>query len=143
MPANGYPQLWDMDWTDEQLVVEGWEMHTDPQWFRWLVLHPAVGHRLGWTPDPTELFCWPGHNGAWRARSIRRARGQLSHQPPRHAYCAEGWQVALSETGLAELRQAFGPLQRELLVQRTLPARARDDRLVAQTSSYYVSLTDQ
>ncbi len=141
-PANGYPELQDLAWTDEQLVVEGWEMHSDPPWHRWLALHPAVGRRLGWTSDLTELFCWRGDDGAWRARSIRRARGQLSHQSPGHAYCAEGWQVVLSDTGLAELRQAFGPLRRDLVVQRTLPARPREDRPAAETSRYRVSLTE-
>ncbi|WP_189198447.1 ATP-binding protein [Micromonospora fulviviridis] len=141
-PANGYSQVRDLAWTDEQLVVEGWEMHTDPPWYRWLALHPAVGRHLGWTPNPTELFCWNGDDGTWRARSIRRARGQLSHQPYSHAYCAEGWQVVLSDTGLAELRQAFGPLRRHLLVQRTLPARPREDRPAAETSRFRVSLTE-
>ncbi len=117
-------------------------MHTDPPWYRWLALHPAVGHRLCWILDPTELFCWNGGDGTWRARSIRRARGQLSHQPPGHAYCAEGWQVVLSDAGLTEFRQAFGPLRRNLLVQRTLPARPREDRFAAETSHFRVSLTE-
>ncbi|MFI7650347.1 hypothetical protein ACIBTZ_30335 [Micromonospora sp. NPDC049460] len=141
-PANGYLRARDLTWTDEQLVVEGWEMYTDPPLYRWLALHPAVGHHLGWTPDLSELFCWNGDDGTWRARSIRRARGQLSHQPPGHAYCAEGWQVVLSNTGLAELRQAFGPLRRNLLVQRTLPARPREDRPAAEAGDYRISLTE-
>lgn len=141
-PANRYPQLRNLDWTDEQLVVEGWEMHTDPPWYHWLALHPAVGRRLRWTPDVTEPFCWHGDDRLWRARSIWRARGQLSHEPPGHAYCAEGWQVVLSDAGLAELRQAFGPLRRDLFVERTLPARPREDRPAAETSSYGVSLTE-
>jgi hypothetical protein len=109
---------------------------------RWLALHPAVGRRLRWTPDLTELFCWHGDDGLWRARSIRRARGQLGHPSPGHAYCAEGWQVVLSDTGLAEMRRAFGPLRRDLLVERTLPARPREDRLAAETSHCGVSLTE-
>ncbi len=140
--ANGYPVLWDVAWADEQLVVEGWEMHSDPPWFRWLALHPTVGSRLGWTPDGTEMFCWRGGDGAWRARSLRRARGQLSHGSPGHAYCAEGWQVVLSNTGVAELRQVFGPLQRDLVVQRTLPARPRENRPTEETSQYRVPLTE-
>ncbi|WP_089245801.1 ATP-binding protein [Asanoa hainanensis] len=141
-PANNYSQVPDLVWADEQLVVEGWEMHTDPPWYRWLALHPAVGRHLGWTPDVTELFCWHGDDGTWRARSIRRARGQLSHQAPGHTYCAEGWQVVLSDTGLAELRQSFGPLRRSLLVQRTLPARLREDRPAAETSRYRIPLAE-
>jgi hypothetical protein len=140
--ANDYPELHDVAWSDEQLVVEDWEMHSDPPWHHWLALHPAVGRRLGWTPDLTELFCWHGGDGTWRARSIRRARGQLSHPPPGLAYCAEGWQVVLSDTGLAELRQTFGPLRRELVVQRTLPARPREDRPAAELNSHRVPLTE-
>lgn len=141
-PANGYPELRDLTWTDEQLVVEGFEMYSDPPWQDWLALHPAVGSHVGWTPDLTEPFCWLGEDGAWRARSIRRARGQLSHQPPIHAYCNEGWQVVLSNAGLAELRQAFGPLRRDLVVKRTLPARPRENRPAEETNRYRVSLAE-
>lgn len=142
LPADSYPELWDLDWADEQLIVDGWEMHSDPPWHRWLALHPAVGYQLGWTPDPAQLFGWHGDDGTWRARSIRRARGQLSHRPPSQAYCAEGWQVILSESGLVELRQAFGPLRRELAVHRTLPARPRADQPTAETSSHRIALTE-
>ena len=140
--ANGYPKFRDTVWTDEQLVVEGCEMHSDPPCFLWIALHPAVGYYVGWTPDRTDLFCWHGDDGAWRARSIRRARGQLSRQASSHTYCAEGWQVVLSDIGLAELRQAFSRLRRELLVQRTLPARPREDRPINETSDYRVPLKE-
>lgn len=140
--ANGYPELHDVAWSDQQLVVEGWEMHSDPLWYRWLALHPAVGHRLGWVPNRTEPFCWHGDDGAWRARTIRRARGQLSHQPHGHAYCAEGWQVVLSDIGLADLRQKFGPLRRELVVQRTLAGRPHEDRPGAETNSHRIPLAE-
>ncbi|GGJ88273.1 hypothetical protein GCM10010123_17330 [Pilimelia anulata] len=141
-PATDYSRARYLAWADQQLVVEGWERDTDPPWYHWLALHPAVGHHLAWTPDLTEPFCWHGDDGGWRARSIRRARGQLTHQPPSQAYCAEGWQVVLSDTGLAELRQAFGPLRRSLLVRRTLPARPRDDRPAAESSRYCISITE-
>ncbi|MEU9823477.1 hypothetical protein ACIGG9_29815 [Pseudonocardia alni] len=142
-PAREYPRCRGLDWTDQQLVVEGWEMHSDPPWYHWLALHPAVGRFLGWTADPAELFCWLGSDAAWRARSHRRARGQLSHQPPDNSYCAEGWQVVLSASGLAELEQAMGPLRRELAVKRTLPARPNDDRPTAETSHFKLLLVEQ
>jgi hypothetical protein len=141
-PVNDYPALRDLAWMDEELVVEGLELYSDPPWLHWLALHPLVGRRLGWEPDLTEPFCWHGADATWRARSIRRVRGQLSHQPPLHTCCAEGWQVVLSEAGLKELREAFGPLRRELLVERTLPARPRNGEPTAETSNHSVSLKE-
>lgn len=142
MPANNYPELSYVNWTDEQLVVESREFYSDPPWHGWLALHPAVGRHLGWKPDKAEPFCWLADDGVWRARSIRRARGQLSHQPPGHTFSAEGWQVVLSSAGLIELREVFGPLRRELVVRRTLPPRPRENRPTAETSRHNVLLSE-
>lgn len=141
-PANDYVMGRDLLWSHRELIVEGWEMSSDPPWSRWLALHPAVARLLGWTPDPTELFAWVGDDGAWRARSVVRSRGQLSHQPYAHTYCAEGWQVVLSSTGLAEIRGVFGSLQRVLTVERTLPARPRDESPAADTSRFRSPLVE-
>lgn len=82
-------------------------MLDDSRWIGWLALHLAVGVHLGWQPHPGSPFAWLAADSGWRARTVRRARGQLSHQPPATAYCAEIWQVVLSELGLAELRTAY------------------------------------
>jgi hypothetical protein len=132
--AGLYPELGDVDWENQPLVVQGWERHTDPPYCSWLALHPAVADQLDWIPD-SELFAWRGEDGAWRARTVRRVRGQLSHAPPGHTYCAEVWQVVLSDLGLAELRQGFGPLRRELEVEREMPARPREARPNAERAS--------
>ena len=105
--ASGYPDQLLLDWADEELVVHGREAHSDPPWLDWLALHPSAAARLGWIPDPDKLFAWLGRDGAWRARTLRRARGQLSHQPPATAACAEGWQVIISDAGYAELLATF------------------------------------
>jgi hypothetical protein len=133
-PAGTYPNLADVDWSDQPLVVQAWELYSDPPYLNWLALHPAVPTQLGWVQDG-DLFAWRGEDGAWRARTVRRVRGQLSHSPPAHTYCAEVWQVILSDIGLAELRQRFGPIDRELEIERELPARPREDRPSPEQSS--------
>ena len=105
--ASGYPDRLFLDWADEELVVYGREAHSDPPWLDWLALHPSAAARLGWVADPDKLFAWLGRDGAWRARTLRRAHGQLSHQPPATAACAEGWQVIISDAGYAELLATF------------------------------------
>lgn len=125
--ANGYPGLRYLEWADEQLVVASWQPHSDSPYQWWLALHPEIGRILDWIPDTTELFRWLGNDGTWRARSVCRARGQLGYRRLSRSYCAEGWQVVLSDSGLADLGRAFGPLRRELVVQRTLPARSLDE----------------
>lgn len=134
-PATRYPALTDLSWNDEQLIVDAWEPHTDAPWACWLAFHPAAAGRLGWTPDPTEPLRWNGPDGHPRAATVRRARGQLSHPPPGHAYVAAGWQVVLTAAGLSELKAAVGPLSRDVTVERTLPARPRDERPDAQTAT--------
>lgn len=133
-PAGFYPDLDDVDWVNQPLVVEGWEPHTDPRYLNWLALHPAVADQLDWIPDG-ELFGWCGADGFWRARTILRVRGQLSHAPPAPTYCAEVWQVILSDRGLAEVSREFGPLRRELELERQLPPRPREDRPDGEQSS--------
>lgn len=142
MPANDYPALQSLEWTGEPLIVQGMEEYSDSPWHSWLALHPAVGRHLGWEHEPNETFGWRGRDGAWRARSIFRARGQLSHRPPSRAFCAEGWQVVLSGAGLAEMCEVLGPLRRVLSVERTLPARPREGRPSAENRRVRVSLTE-
>lgn len=141
-PANDYLRGHGLLWSHQELIVEGWEIGTDPPWSRWLALHPAVARSLDWRPDPDQLFAWVGDDDVWRARSIVRARGQLSHQAYAHTYCAEGWQVVLSRSGLAEVREAFGPLRRVLQVERTLPARPRDERPIDETNRFSAPLAE-
>ncbi|MEU3466095.1 ATP-binding protein [Streptomyces sp. NPDC006733] len=123
-----YPAGRSLDWADKELVVHGYEDWTDAQHRDWLALHPAVGAELGWKHDPCELFTWRGEDGHWRARTVLLVRGNLSHQPPRHATCTVTWQVQLSETGYAELNTAFPKLKRTLTTTRTLPASRRKRR---------------
>jgi hypothetical protein len=120
--ANEYPNLPDITWDEEQLVVHGWETTSDPRWDDWLAIHPSVARQLRWIAGD-EPFSWHGPDGQWRARTILRVRGQLSHQPPIHTYCARVWQVLISETALIELNSKFGHLIRSMQVTRTLPAR--------------------
>lgn len=139
-PATDYPDLMDLEWSNRELVVRGNERASDSPMLGWLALHPAVGAVLGWVVDDQELFRWSGRDGNWRARSVYRVRGQLSHHPPRAAFCAEGWQVLLSEQGVDELQQAFGAVRRWLTVRRTLRANARDGRPDEQTRVSRVEL---
>jgi hypothetical protein len=73
--AHLYPRRLALDWSHEEFVVRGHESNTDARWLEWLALHPAVGFRLGWEPDPDELFAWRGADGNRRARTVRRAVG--------------------------------------------------------------------
>jgi ribosomal protein L29 len=123
-----YPAGRSLDWTDMELVVRGYEDWTDARYRDWLALHPAVGAELGWHHGPGGLFTWRGEDGQWRARTVLLVRGQLSHEPPRHATCTETWQVQLSEMGHAELSSAFPKLKRTLTVTRTRPASRRKGR---------------
>ncbi len=127
--ARSYPSCPDARWRDRELVVRGREHWTDVPWHEWLAIHPRVATELGWRLGGGRPFTWIGTDDRWRAQSIRRARGQLSHQPPGRAYCGEVWQVVLSNEGVAELRAVFGPLDRTILVTRTLPARPREGRM--------------
>jgi hypothetical protein len=127
--ADAYPDLPGLDWTDEELVMHGVVGHSDARWLEWFGLHPSAGYQLGWLPDDTEPFAWQGPDGNWRARTIRRARGQLSHRPPARTYCAEVWQIVVSDAGLADLRSTFGSLTRTFEVKRTLPAQPREGRM--------------
>ena len=108
-------------WTDKELIVHGYEGHSDAHWLDWLAVHPSAAARLGWTADPGELFAWYGPDGTWRARTLRRAHGQLSHQPPGTGACAEGWQVVVSDIGYAELLTVFPEMTRTLYLSRKLP----------------------
>lgn len=126
--ASRYPDHLLLDWTDEELIVHGYEEHSDARWLDWVAFHPSAAARLGWTVDPDELFAWYGPDGTWRARTLRRAHGQLSHQPPGTAACAEGWQVVVSDIGHAELLTVFPLMTRTLYLSRKLPANRRESR---------------
>ncbi|KAB2351594.1 ATP-binding protein [Actinomadura rudentiformis] len=139
--AMGYPDRMSLGWSGEELVLRGREPHSDPPYFDWLAMHPAAAARLGWLPNPDELFAWRGQDGGWRARTIRRARGQLSHQPPANTACAEVWQVVLSDIGRAELSRTFPGIARKIHVTRTLPANRRL-RLVEETASAQASIQE-
>ena len=84
--------------------------------------------KLGWELAENVPFGWNGRDGVWRARTLRKVRGQLSHQPPLRTYCAEVWQVVLSDIGRRELIAMFPTIRRSLYVTRTLPARPRESR---------------
>jgi hypothetical protein len=140
--AHRYPRRLRLDWSHEELVVYGRELSTDARWLEWLALHPAAGFRLGWEPAPDDLFTWRGTDGDWRARTVRRARGQLSHQPSAAAACAEVWQVVLSDTGRTELLAAFPATTRTLALTRTLPANARETRPEDETAVAQVLLSE-
>jgi hypothetical protein len=137
-----YPDRLDLNWGDKELVVRGFEMDSDPPWHDWLALHPAVGMELQWEPDPGYLFAWIGLDGSWRARTVRRARGQLTHQPPAKTACAEVWQVVLSDTGRVELLSAFPETTRTLRLTRTLPASARESRPEVENSTSKAALPE-
>ena len=126
--ASRYPDHLLLDWTDKELIVHGYEGHSDAHWLDWLAVHPSAAARLGWTADPGELFAWYGPDGTWRARTLRRAHGQLSHQPPGTGACAEGWQVVVSDIGYAELLTVFPEMTRTLYLSRKLPANRRESR---------------
>jgi len=139
--AHRYPSRLDLDWSHEELVVYGREPSTDARWLTWLALHPAAGFRLGWEPAPDELFTWRGADGGWRTRTVRRARGQLSHQPATAA-CAEVWQVVLSDIGRAELLTVFPATKRTLVLTRKLSANARESRPEDEIAAAQVVLSE-
>lgn len=130
--ASRYPALPYLGWANRELVVRGRGLYSDSERLEWLALHPAVGIELGWTPGKRQ-FEWVGADGIWRAKTFLRVRGQLSHQPPSDAICAEVWQVVLSDRGWAEFAAAFPGLERAVQVRRVLPAdrRAGRARIVA------------
>ncbi len=127
--TRSYPSCPDIRWRARELVVRGREQWSDPPWQEWLAIHPRAATELGWRLGGDRPFIWVGTDGRWRAQSIRRARGQLSHRPPAHAYCGEIWQVVVSDDGLSELRAVFGSIDRTITVTRTLPARPREGRM--------------
>ena len=61
--ASRYPDHLLLDWTDKELIVHGYEGHSDAHWLDWLAVHPSAAARLGWTADPGELFAWYGPDG--------------------------------------------------------------------------------
>ncbi len=126
-PATSYPALSDLTWSNEELVARGSSYHSDTERLRWLALHPAVAHALGWTKSDTA-FEWIGGDGDWRARSVFRIRGQLSHRPPAKATCAEVWQVILSDQGWSELTTRFPNLERTVKVNRVIEEDQRKQR---------------
>ena len=125
--ATNYPIIPDLDWAKEELVVRGNSYHSDSERAEWLALHPAVAVALGWTESDMP-FEWIGDDGTWRARSVFRVRGQLSHQPPSNATCAEAWQVVLSDQGWSELSAEFDNLERTVEVDRVLEPNRRQSR---------------
>ncbi|GAA2736913.1 hypothetical protein GCM10009867_22480 [Pedococcus aerophilus] len=125
--ATRYPALPDLTWSHEELVVRGRPYHSDPELVEWLALHPAVADALGWVKSET-VFEWIGSDGDWRAQSIFRVRGQLSHEPPSKVTCAEVWQVVLSDQGWLELSARFTTLERTVKVNRVLKADQRGRR---------------
>ena len=126
--ASNYPWNMRLNRTREELVLEGYENVSDAPHLRWLALHPAVADQLGWKHEEHSLFHWKGTDGHWRARTELVVRGQLSHRPLAHNYCAEIWRVLLSELGFEELSQAFPSLVRMLTVKRTFPESRRHER---------------
>ncbi|WP_127783653.1 ATP-binding protein [Rhodococcus sp. X156] len=125
--ASRYPELRGLSWADRELVVQAHRLYSDAERLQWLALHPAVAHELGWTNGQRQ-FEWVGADGGWRARTVLRVRGQLSHRPPSDAVCAEVWQVVLSEQGWVELTAAFPGLERTVSVRRVLPENRREGR---------------
>jgi hypothetical protein len=126
--AMRYPNRMSIDWEAEELVLHGHEAHSDGKYLEWLALHPRAAMRLGWELAEDVPFGWNGRDGAWRAQTLRKVRGQLSHQPPLLTYCAEVWQVVLSDIGRSELIAMFPTVSRTLYVTRTLPASRRESR---------------
>lgn len=132
--ATDYLRLPDLTWSNEELVVRGRSYHSDTERVEWLALHPAVADALGWTRSDT-VFEWIGNDGGWRARSVLRVRGQLSHDPPAKITCAEVWQVVLSDQGWAELAARLTNLERTVKVNRVLKQDARELRGRLETSA--------
>ncbi|MGY4770318.1 hypothetical protein ACXC9Q_25665 (plasmid) [Kribbella sp. CWNU-51] len=126
--AMNYPARMHLDWHAEELVIHAYEADTDSRFHEWLAVHPHAAIQLGWQTADDEPFKWIGPDGAWRARTVRRVRGLLSHQPPVHTYCAEVWQVVLSDVGRDELVARFPSVTRTLHLERTLPASRRESR---------------
>ncbi|QKT13746.1 ATP-binding protein [Rhodococcus sp. W8901] len=133
--ATDYPVLPDLRWSNEELVVGGRSYHSDPERLdEWLALHPAAADALGWIASDTP-FEWIGSDGDWRARSVFRVRGQLSHQPPSDTTSADVWQVVLSDQGWFELAAKFTNLQRTVTVKRVLEANQKKQRGRLQKSA--------
>ena len=140
--ADNYPEIPGLSWSGGQLVLRGQELFSDAPWVEnWLAFHPTAGLTLGWLPGRQEPLEWIGDDGQPRARTVRRAAGQLSHSPPETMYCAEVWQVVLSPAGLAEIEKRFGRLERRLTVERVLPARERSGRDAPERRAARVRLT--
>ncbi|WP_020385222.1 ATP-binding protein [Kribbella catacumbae] len=132
--ATGYPALRDLTWSHEELVVRGSSYDSDTERLHWLALHPAAAHALGWIKSDTT-FEWIGGDGDWRARSVFRIRGQLSHRPPAKATCAEVWQVILSDQGWSELTTRFPNLERTVKVNRVIEEDQRKQRGRVESSA--------
>lgn len=116
------------------MVVYGNPYHSDPERAEWFALHPAAAAALGWTESDIQ-FEWIGDDGNWRARSVFRVRGQLSHEPPSKVTCAEVWQVVLSDQGWSELSAEFVNLERTVKVNRVLKQNRRESRERLETSA--------
>ncbi|MCP9624292.1 hypothetical protein FOH10_18910 [Nocardia otitidiscaviarum] len=134
--AQRYPLLHDLEWTDEEFVVHGYETFSDAVHMTWLALHPAVGARLGWRHDDQKLFTWNGTDGQWRARSVLLVQGELTHQPRSDAICTETWQVQLSNAGYTDIVAEWPSLRRELRITRRLPANGRQGHPAERVSTF-------
>lgn len=124
--ATSYLSLLETMWAEGPMVVRGREHGADARWLEWIALHPGAAASVDWVLQEGVPFAWRGRDGVLRARTVHRARGQLSHQPPAAKSVAAVWQIEITDIGLAELTEALGPLRRTMTVQRKLPARSRE-----------------
>ncbi|WP_412542986.1 ATP-binding protein [Longispora sp. K20-0274] len=112
IPGDPEPQHWVCQDDLTPTEVGRWE---------WLGLHPDLCHTLGWALDPAQLLAWRGPDGALRSWTIwfencddwSLSAGSDS---------AHGCQVMITRQGIAELKQAFGPLEVQAFVERVTAA---------------------
>ena len=126
--ATSYLSLLETIWPEGPLVIRGREHGTDARWLEWIALHPGAAASMEWVPLDGVLFAWQGRDGVLRARTVHRARGQLSHQPPASTSVAAVWQIEITDVGLAELTESLGPLQRTMTIERKLSSQPREGR---------------
>ena len=108
------------DLETSDLVIRHTEYWIDTPGDNWLALHPAVGVRLGWSIADYGMFRWLDDQGRTMAESIWWIDGRmrfLTEGLPDDEI-GEGWLVLVSQSAMAQIQGAFGPLSRITAVVR-------------------------
>lgn len=134
-PPSEYPYLSRSAAEATAFAVQGYFGEADQRHYEWLAIHPGLAGAVGWTLTNAADFSWSGNDGAWRARSVVRARGNMDRAAPAlRNHVGLVWQVEVSAVGVAEL-QSVARMSRRVVVSRLMPESKREDREAAEAEA--------